>query len=292
MISGSGPQDRNEALMGHKPFLVLADKLTRTGIAVLRFDDRGVGKSEGNFGAATTVDFSYDAEAAIQYLKTRKEVKTSRMGLIGHSEGGLIAPITALRNKDVAFIVMLAGPGLSGREIVLMQQELIGRASGMPESEIKKNQDTNRYIFDLMKTETDQTVLVPKIEDYLRKQLTGNTDSAKISEALPAQIAQLTSPWMQYFLNYDPAPTLSKLKTPVLALIGSKDLQVPAKENLAAIETALKKAGNKKYVLKELEGLNHLFQECSTGSPMEYGQIEQTMSPQVPEIIAKWIKEL
>lgn len=292
LISGSGPQDRNEALMGHKPFLVLADKLTRTGIAVLRFDDRGVGKSEGNFGAATTVDFSYDAEAAIQYLKTRKEVKTSRMGLIGHSEGGLIAPITALRNKDVAFIVMLAGPGLSGREIVLMQQELIGRASGMPESEIKKNQDTNKYIFDLMKTETDQTFLAQKIENYMRKQLRGNADSAKMSEALPLQIAQLTSPWMQYFLNYDPAPALSKLKTPVLALIGSKDLQVPAKENLAAIETALKKAGNKKYVLKELEGLNHLFQECKTGSPMEYGQIEQTMSPQVPEIIAEWIKKL
>jgi len=187
---------------------------------------------------------------------------------------------------------MLAGPGLSGREIVLMQQELIGRASGMPESEIKKNQDTKKFIFDLMKTETDQTVLAQKIENHMRKQLTGNTDSAKMSEALPLQIEQLTSPWMQYFLNYDPAPALSKLKTPVLALIGSKDLQVPAKENLAAIETALKKAGNKKYVLKELEGLNHLFQECKTGSPMEYGQIEQTMSPQVPEIIAEWIKEL
>ena len=292
LISGSGPQDRDETLMGHKPFLVLADKLTRAGIAVLLFDDRGVGKSEGNFGAATTVDFSYDAEAAIRYLKTRKEVKTSRMGLIGHSEGGLIAPMTALRNKDISFIVMLAGPGLSGREIVLMQQELIGRVSGLPETEIKKNKDTNRYVFDLMKTETDQTVLAQKIENYMRKQLTGNVDSAKMSEALPVQITQLTSPWMQYFLNYDPAPALSKLKTPVLALIGSKDLQVPAKENLAAIETALKKAGNKKYVLKELEGLNHLFQECKTGSPMEYGQIEQTMSPQVPEIIAEWIKKL
>lgn len=292
LISGSGPQDRDETLMGHKPFFVLADQLTRAGIAVLRFDDRGVGKSEGNFKAATTVDFSYDAEAAIQYLKTRKKVKTSRMGLIGHSEGGLIAPMTALRNKDIAFIVMLAGPGLSGREIVLMQQELIGRVSGLPETEIKKNKDTNKYIFDLMKTETDQTVLAQKIENYMRKQLADNADSAKISEALTVQIAQLTSPWMQYFLNYDPVPALSKLKRPVLALIGSKDLQVPAKENLAAIETALKKAGNKKYVLKELEGLNHLFQECSTGSPMEYGQIEQTMSPQVPEIIAEWIKKL
>ncbi len=294
LISGSGPQNRDEELMGHKPFLVLADHLTRNGIAVLRFDDRGSFASEGNFATATSNDFATDVEAAMVYLKTRKEVNKGKIGLIGHSEGGLIAPMVAVRNKDVNFIVLMAGPGIPGSEILLRQQALIGRANGVKEDDLKASADLNTAIFKMIDEITNTDTLKTKITNYLREQsktvaVLAATDAKKTEEMIEMQLAQLLTPWMLNFIRYNPSPVLEEVQCPVLAINGSKDLQVPSAVNLNAIETALNKAKNKHFVIKELAGLNHLFQECNTGSPNEYAGIEQTISPSALEVIAEWI---
>lgn len=294
LISGSGPQNRDEELMGHKPFLVLADYLTRNGIAVLRFDDRGCFASEGNFAAATSNEFATDVEAAVAYLKTRKEVNKGKIGLIGHSEGGLIAPMVAARNKDVNFIVLMAGPGIRGSEIMLRQQALIGRANGVKEEDLQASIDLNTAVFKMVDEIADTDTLRVQISNYLREQsktvaALATNDAKKTEELIDVQVAQLLSPWMLNFIRYNPVPALEKVKCPVLAINGSKDLQVPSEVNLKAIETALNKAKNKNFVIKELAGLNHLFQECKTGSPNEYAGIEQTISPSALEVISQWI---
>lgn len=295
LITGSGPQNRDEELLGHKPFLVLSDYLTRNGIAVLRYDDRGTAQSEGNFKTATSADFATDVEAAIAFLKTRKEINKKKIGLIGHSEGGLIAPMVASKSKDVSFIVLLAGPGIRGSQLLLMQQELIGRASGISESELQKSKEINSTAFDMVIKTSNTEKLRHELTDYLTQKLIESPDSQKAGEKydsvmIKAQVDQITSPWMLYFLRYDPVPALEKVKCPVLALNGENDLQVPPKEDLAAIKAALLKGGNKNVTVVELPNLNHLFQECKTGLPAEYAQIEQTFSPTALEEISKWIK--
>ena len=298
LISGSGPQNRDEALLGHKPFLVLADYLTRQGIAVLRFDDRGVGKSTGEFAKATSADFATDVLAGVEYLKTRKEINPKQIGLIGHSEGGLIAPMAATQSSDVAFIVLLAGPGISGEEILYLQNALIARASGAPETAIAKNLTLYKKMFAVIKAEKDNAVAEKKLHPIWTQALTALTDEEKkaldFAGASPdslfqAQIKQLLSPWFRYFLFYNPQPTLQKVKCPVLAINGEKDLQVPPKENLAAIAKALKAGGNKNFVTKELAGLNHLFQTAQTGAPAEYVKIEETISPVALQALGDWI---
>jgi hypothetical protein len=297
MITGSGPQNRDEELLGHKPFLVIADHLTRNGIAVLRYDDRGTAQSTGDFRTATSIDFASDAEAAISYLKTRKEINPLKIGLIGHSEGGIIAPMVAASSKEVAFIVLLAGTGIPGYRIMLMQQELIARASGKSESEIQKSRKINTEAFDIIlksdNTDDLSTELTRFLEDQLAKDPVAEIP-AGMSQAdfIKAQVDQMTTPWMLFFFKYDPAPTLEKVRCPVLSVNGSKDLQVPPKENLEAIKKALKKGGNKKVNTIEFDGLNHLFQECQTGSPDEYAKIEQTFSPRALDEITRWILKL
>ncbi len=297
LISGSGPQNRDEEIMGHKPFLVLADYLTRNGIAVLRYDDRGTNKSEGNFQTATTPDLATDVASAVQYLKTRIEINPLKIGLIGHSEGGIIAPMVAAEDKNLKFIVLLAGSGIPGSEILLLQQELIGRANGMKDEDIKKTAELNSTIYKMIDEIESTDTLKIKIKDYLMAK-TKELPEMKIPEGsnpndmIDMQINQITSPWMLYFIRYNPAPMLNKVKCPVLAVIGSNDLQVPSKVNLQAIEKALKKGGNKNFTVKEMPGLNHLFQESKTGSPNEYAQIEQTISPVLLETVTKWIKSL
>jgi fermentation-respiration switch protein FrsA (DUF1100 family) len=281
LISGSGPQDRDEALMGHRPFLVLADHLTRQGIAVLRVDDRGVGKSTGNFSAATTVDFASDAEAGVAFLMKRAEVNKQKIGLVGHSEGGIIAPIVGARNPAVAFMVLLAGSGVPGDEIVIAQSSLIAEASGLTRDLVEQNARNLRDILDLVKREPDQAVAQTKI----REALTGKLPPAQVD----AQIKTLTTPWFRYFLSYDPAPTLRRVTRPVLAMNGEKDLQVPAKQNLDAIRAALTAAGNTRFEVVEMPGLNHLFQTAKSGMPAEYGAIEETFAPVALERISRWI---
>lgn len=281
LITGSGPQDRDETLLGHKPFLVLSDYLTRHGIVVLRADDRGVGKSTGVFTKATTADFATDTEAGVAYLKTRPEVDPHKIGLVGHSEGAIIAPMIAARNKDVAFIVMMAGTGVPGDQVLVAQGEAIEIASGKSKEEADKDAARQREMVNLVETDTDQADL----EKKLREKMAGEVPEAQIG----MEIEQFTSPWFRYFLTYDPETALRKVMCPVLVLDGSLDKQVLPEQNLPAIRKALEEAGNKHFEIDELQGLNHLFQTAKTGSPLEYAQIAETMSPIALEKIANWI---
>lgn len=288
LITGSGPQDRDETLLGHKPFLVLADHLTRKGIAVLRFDDRGVGKSTGKFDTATSKDFAEDVAGAVAFLKGRKDVGT--VGLIGHSEGGLIAPMVAAERKDVGFIVLLAGPGLPGDEILIAQNELIAVAMGEKKESVAKQMKEMRKIIDRVKAgatakEVEDTVVA------LAKDLTGDEkkEYEENKESILAQVKTFATPWFRYFLAFDPRPTLGKVTCPILAINGELDLQVPCKANLEAIEKAAKAGGNKDVTTVELKGLNHLFQTTKTGLPSEYGVIEESFAPAALDVVSAWV---
>lgn len=286
LIAGSGPHDRDENVAGHRPFLVLADHLTRKGIAVLRYDKRGIGKSSGKYDQATTEDFASDATAALDYLKNRKEINAKKIGLIGHSEGGLIAPMIASRSSDVAWIVLLAAPGLKGEQIMLLQSEMILKAAGFDDERIAKTRDFNLQSYALARKERDPEVLETKLSDLV--------DSTGMSTTLPPttlkpQAQMMTSPWFRFFLDYDPIPALKKTQCPVLAINGDKDLQIASKENLAQIEKALQEGGNKDFQTHELAGLNHLFQHAPTGSPMEYGGIQETFAPEALTFVSDWI---
>jgi pimeloyl-ACP methyl ester carboxylesterase len=284
LITGSGPHDRDESIMGHKPFLVLADYLTRKGIVVLRADKRGFAKSTGNLATATMVDFATDADAGVAYLRTRPEVDPHRIGLIGHSEGGIVAPMAAARNPDVAFIVMMAGSGVPGDELLPEQLILISEAAGKSPEEAGKDAAEKREVLALVERVKDDAAL----EKQLREKLAGKVPEAQ----LEVQVKALTSPWFRYFIAYDPAVALRKVTCPVLAIIGEKDLQVPPKQNLPVIQKALAEAGNKNFEVDELPGLNHLFQPAKTGAISEYAEIEETMSPGTMEKIAGWILNL
>ena len=296
LITGSGAQDRDETVLNHKPFLVLADYLTRLGIVVLRIDDRGVGGSTGDFSQATSEDFASDVLAGIEYLKTRKEINPEQIGLIGHSEGGIIAPMVAAKSSDIAFIILMAGTGLTGEEILYLQGALIYRAMGVSEEDIIKNRQFNEKIFSVLKEEDDSENAEEKLRQMFMEDWEKMSDEKKEQIGDPevfleAQLQSLLSPWYRFFLTYDPKPTLSKVKCPVLAINGEKDLQVPPKENLSAIEEALVAGGNKNFIVKELPGLNHLFQTAQTGVPSEYAKIEETISPIALKIIGDWISE-
>ncbi|MFO0964074.1 MAG: alpha/beta fold hydrolase [Gemmataceae bacterium] len=295
LITGSGAQDRDETILGHKPFLVLADHLTRRGIAVLRVDDRGVGGSTGSVPKSTTADFAEDVLAGVEFLKGRKEIDPARIGLLGHSEGGAIAPLVASRSKDVAFIVLLAGTGVPGHEILCTQSaaglKLAGRARPEELALLKTLQDR---LFAVVRAEKDLAEAEKKAGAAL-KEITGKLSAEEKKESAAALVVieshkQLVlSPWGRYFMDYDPRPALRKVTCPVLALNGAKDVQVDAKVNLAAIEAALKEGGAKDVTIVELPDLNHLFQTCKTGAGAEYGAIEETLAPVLLERVAEWI---
>ena len=294
LISGSGPQDRDETLLGHKPFLVIADHLTRHGIAVLRFDDRGTAKSTGDFAKAVSDDFADDAEAGFHFLRSRDEIARDKIGLIGHSEGGLIAPIVAARNKDIAYIVLMAGPGVPGTEIIRLQAKLISKAEGEPDEKIKAVDETNAKIFEVVRTEKDVDKLRAKTREIIAAalDLADEKTLAEIGDRetfITARVASLTTPWMLRFLVYDPRPALAKVQCPVLAINGELDLQVDPDQNLPEIRNALEQAGNADFEVAELKGLNHLFQTAKTGAFSEYSKIEETFSPKALDVIVKFI---
>lgn len=293
LISGSGPQNRDEEFMTHKPFLVLADHLARNGIAVLRYDDRGFGASTGDHNAATSVDFATDVKAAIDYLKSRNDIDPEKIGLIGHSEGGLIAPIVAAE-VPTSFMVLLAGPGVPGEQISIQQAQLLGKLQNASKEDIQNEIAVMKGIFDLIKNnEEDIESLRNKLEVYISHQLEKNKvvlEGMSKEQYIEKQIAQLTRPWLRYFISYDPRPTLAKVTCPVLALNGEKDVQVGA-ENLIAIEKALQKGGNKEVTIQEFDSMNHLFQRCETGAMEEYATIETTMEPIVLETVSSWINK-
>jgi alpha/beta superfamily hydrolase len=282
--------------MGHKPFWVIADYLSRNGIAVLRYDDRGVGQSKGTPLNATSDDFATDAEAAFLYLRTRKEIDPQSIGLAGHSEGGLIAPIVAASDTRIAFIISLAGPGVTGEEILHKQNHDISMVSGAEEKQVIKGISINKKLFAILRKEPDNNKAAEKITAAYKKILTKENLSA---EDIDKDIKQLNSSlnpvsynWFRYFISTDPKVFWKKVRCPVLALNGEKDLQVAADINLPAIEKALKAGGNKNIETIKLPGLNHLFQHCQTGLPAEYGEIEETFSPEVLKILADWINGL
>lgn len=294
LISGSGAQNRDSELLGHKSFLVIADYLTKKGIGVLRFDDRGVGESKGDRNVATTKDFATDVSAAVEYLKTRKEINTKKIGLIGHSEGGIIAPMVAANSKDISYIVLLAGTGIPGDELLIQQTYLVGKAAGMSEEDLKVDGDANAKIYSIMKKE--------KNVEEAKKQLTAIIKASfdelpadqkpspeEVDAVIAQQLAVITSPWFQYFISYDPSLILKDVKCPVLVLNGEKDVQVPSKINTQAIKNALEKGGNKRVTVVEFPNTNHLFQECTTCSVDEYEKLEQTFSPVALKQIADWI---
>lgn len=294
LISGSGAQDRDETIFDHHPFRVIADHLTRSGVAVLRYDDRGVGESTGNFTASTSVDFKRDVLAAVRFLKTRKEINPGKIGLIGHSEGGIIAPMAAAESEDIAFIILLAGSAVPGEEIIQAQTKLLFKAAGKSNRAIEANLKLQEALFQVLKNEPDRNKAAKKIR-AVNNTFLETTDPEILAELglnetiLKGQTQSLNLPWMRFFLIYDPAVTLKKVKCPVLALNGSKDLQVPARQNLDVIAGTLKEAGHPDYTVEELPDLNHLFQKAETGHVSEYGKIEQTFSPVALERISEWI---
>jgi pimeloyl-ACP methyl ester carboxylesterase len=284
LIAGSGPNTRDEPLLGHQHFLVLADHLTRNGVAVLRFDKRGTGASSGDYDKATSLDFADDVDAGVGFLKGRKEIDARHIGLIGHSEGGLIGPIVAVHDPDVRFLVMMAGPGVNGLDIMMEQGRLIAKANGMDDAKLQKASTMRRELFDIARDEKDPAVAVTRA----RQVMAASAKEMGLPDALvDAQVKQITTDWFRFFLTYDPATNLRKLRIPVLVLNGSNDLQVPPAQNLPPIRAAL--AGDPDAEIYELPGLNHLFQTSKTGSPSEYAQIEETIAPPVLDLMTRWI---
>ena len=300
LISGSGPQNRNEeiSVFNHRPFLVLSHFLTNNGIAVLRYDDRGVGESEGNFGTATSADFADDAEAAFNYLKSREDMQKVKIGYLGHSEGGMIAPMVASRNKDVDFIGLLAGPGIPINELMLLQSKAVAASSGATDETIAKNLEISSAIFDFLKeTSFKDEELKKSLSEFIKGELENESEEflstlGDQETFISNQVNSLTTPWFLYFIKFNPADYLSKIKCPVLALNGSLDVQVLAKENLEGIGNTLKKSGNKNMVIEELVGQNHLFQSAKTGAVSEYKEIEETFNVSTMKFISDWILKL
>lgn len=298
LVTGSGPQDRDETVLGHKPFAVLADYLTRRGIAVLRYDDRGVGESTGSHADADSPELAGDAAAVLRALAGHPSVDPARVGVIGHSEGGLIAPMVARDTGLPAFVVLLAGPGLPGDEIILAQSRLIATAQGVDSATVAMSLAVNRALFGVVSAESDPETARRRMRSILNANLDGLTSAERAAAGIPdgareawveSQVRQLTDPWFRFFLAYDPAPALEALQVPILAVNGSLDLQVPAGENMAAIEAALARGGNDDVTTRVFPGLNHLFQTAETGTPDEYARIPETMSPAVLESVGDWI---
>lgn len=297
LVTGSGPQDRNESLLGHRPFLVLSDYLTRNGIMVLRYDDRGIAGSTGDFAAATSYDLMLDANAAVNYLAGRTDLPISKIGIAGHSEGGLIAPLAASENKRVDFVVLLAGTGLNGDSILSLQGNLIAKAEGFDSATVAFLDAYRHTVIEAVKATENVDDIAGKLI-AINKQIitTASPEMVEKLEIAPGDTALgvdfYANKWMQYFLNYDPQIVLRTTTIPVLAINGTKDLQVPYKENLDAIEAALKVAGNKQYKVVALDNLNHLFQTTTTGAPSEYGMLDETFNVEAMELVAKWILKL
>jgi len=293
LISGSGPQNRDEEIMGHKPFAVIADHLTRNGIAVLRYDDRGVGKSEGNYSTATSADLATDAEAASIFIESHHLIDKARTGFIGHSEGGLIAPMVASVKPATAFIVSLAGPGVKGEELLLKQAEEISLAMGNSKEDAEIAKSINQKLYKIMRKYPDsrkaETKLVRTMTKELRKIGVEDEVIKERINNLKLTLLGDSYGWFRFFIMSEPSDYWSKVTCRVLILNGEKDLQVNPAINTEGIARALTRGGNTSHTVRILPGLNHLFQNSTTGLPGEYGTIEETFSDEVLRIIADWI---
>jgi uncharacterized protein len=286
LVGESGPNDRDETTAGHKPFLVLADFLTRKGIAVLRYDKRGIAQSTGQYADATMEDFAQDAQAALTYLKSRKEVDAKRLGIIGHSEGGILGALVATRSNEVSWLVLLATAATTGEKTLLRQSELIARAGDLAEEQISRSLEFDRRAYAAVREEKNAAALEKRLATLVEQSGLG---AAMPPTALQAQIRLMSSPWFRQFLDYDPEPLLEKLKCSVLALSGDRDLQVDSAENVPLLRKAFETSGNKDFTVVEIEGVNHLFQTAQSGSPALYGAIEETIAPEVLTAVGNWV---
>ncbi len=284
LITGSGPQNRDEELFGHKPFWVIADYLARRGIAALRVDDRGVGGSAGNSTRETIDEMATDVLSGVDFLKARKDINPKKIGVIGHSEGGIVGPLAASRSSDIAFVVMLAGTGVTGEQIMYLQAALMAKSMGGEDEAIAQNRKIQEAIFDAARSSADEGTALQNFRQEWRK-----THASAPSATLEAQAKRVLAPEIRSFIFYDPAEALRKLSVPVLALNGSRDIQVPPSQNLPAIKAALTAGGNKDFQAIELPGLNHLFQTCQQCTAAEYGTLEETFSPQALEAMGDWL---
>lgn len=301
LITGSGAQDRNETLVGHKPFAVIADHLTRNGFIILRVDDRGVGKSTGNFNKATSEDFARDVSNSVDYLLSRPEVDKKKLGLIGHSEGGMIAPMVATTRKDINFVVLLAAPGVRIIDLMTEQNAAILRSTGLNEESVKEAKNLFRLMVSSIQSATDSANALKLSSEAMENWKAKKPDSVlaalqlstpeKRKEYVKEMVNQLQGPWFSYFMKFDPGPYLKKLRCKVLALNGDKDIQVIASQNLTGIKAALKKSKAKAVEIKELPGLNHLFQACNACTLEEYGILEETFSPVALQEISNWMNK-
>lgn len=295
LISGTGAQNRDEEIFNHRPFLILSDYLTRHGIAVLRYDDRGYAESEGTREGANSEDFATDVEAAISYLRSRPDINTQKIGLIGHSEGGFIAPIVASKDKNISFIVSLAGPGLDGISLSLSQTRRAAELENTSIAEIDFNEKLFKRMFKIIENEKDvsriEAMVVKSLKRFRAKNASNPFIEILTDEEIVSRAKKASSPKNLYFFKTNPRQFWSKVECPVLAINGEKDSQVLSKLNLSAIQKALKLAKNEDVTIMELEGLNHLFQNADTGSSREYGLIEETFSPKALELIKEWIAE-
>ena len=300
LLTGSGQQDRDETIFEHKSFAVIADYLTRQGIAVLRVDDRGKGKTTGDFAKSTSADFALDAEAGINYLKSRSETDTFNLGIIGHSEGGMIAPIVAAKRKDIKFIVLLAGPAIPIINLMETQSVDVAAASGVPAKNLELYRPLYKNMVVAIIPQKDAAVATKNATDVFNnwqnkipasvvKNTTGVTDEKSKAAYIAAFVKQLQQPWFNYFMQFNPADYLSKVLCAVLALNGEKDIQVAAAPNLAAINKILTANKNRHFKTQAIPGLNHLFQHCNKCSVDEYGELEETFAPEVLQIMGDWI---
>lgn len=284
LISGTGHNTRDEDVWGHKVFVVLADALNRKGLAVLRYDKRGVGGSSGNYDAATTADFASDAEAAVAWLEGQSQIDPARIGVLGHSEGGIIAPMVAAADRSVAFVVMIAGPSVRGDKLFTLQSAMTAKAYGAPQGYISRREIFDQKLYSAIISAPSDSAALVRAKAIVARGVTDKLVDANEAQTLATDS---TRPWERYFLAYDPAATLARVTVPVLALYGSLDTQVPAKQNGPAAREALRHNPNGTVV--ELPGMNHLLQDAKTGAPSEYNDIEETMSPAAMKLITDWL---
>lgn len=298
LLTGNGPQNRDEEIFGFKIFYRIADYLTRKGFAVLRYDDRGVGGSTGNSMQSTTEDFAGDAQAAVEFLKKQKNIDIRKIGLLGHSEGGMIAPMVASTSNDVAFIVLISAPGVDGGEVLLEQQRLILKSSGVSDNLIQENLDLQRKINAALAGGRDMNDLRGDIQAFAEKDYETLSTEIKnsirdkntyINSTVQSQILMFNNPWFRFYIRYNPAPTLKRVKIPVLMIFGELDLQIPAAQNKAKMEEALTSGGNKNFKSVIFPKANHLYQEAKTGSPAEYGELKKDFVPGFLDTIGEWI---
>lgn len=286
LVSGSGPNDRNEEIFGHKPFMVVADYLTKNGYAVFRYDKRGVAESEGDFPSATVFDFAEDTKSAIKYLKTRKEIDTEKIGILGHSEGGQVAQIIASEDGSLNFIILMAAPGIKGSDLLILQNDAFSKALGLPELTRALNKKLNEKTYEIIMQNDNKEKAEQELKEYY-KTTVHYKDLG--DEELDDTIEGLYTEHIRQLLLFDPQDYLPKIKCNVLALNGAKDLQVTYIENIAGLAEGLAMQGNLETIV--YRDLNHLFQPAQTGLPDEYGTIETTIEPKVLEDIVKWLNE-